>query len=146
MQNWSCMHPCVHSSIKFLWSCDTRARDSFFLFKSTQCFQNMLLYQFMHSFESISSVRENFQSIHLSGAYTFFFSKTGYDQWIFFKENLEVIYFQKRAGFSVERYIFLFCFIFVFICLPFFLGILLPKHMYIFVRYFCYAYPGYLAT
>ena len=29
MQNWSCMHPCGHSSIKFLWSCDTRAHDSF---------------------------------------------------------------------------------------------------------------------
>ena len=29
MQNWSCMHPCGHSSIKFLWSCDTRAQDSF---------------------------------------------------------------------------------------------------------------------
>ena len=32
MQNWSCMHPCGHSSIKFLWSCDTRAQDSFSLF------------------------------------------------------------------------------------------------------------------
>ena len=29
MQNWSCMHLCGHSSIKFLWSCDTRAQDSF---------------------------------------------------------------------------------------------------------------------
>ena len=35
MQNWSCMHPCGHSSIKFLWSCDTRAQDSFSLLKST---------------------------------------------------------------------------------------------------------------
>ena len=25
MQNWSCLHLCGHSSIKFLWSCDTRA-------------------------------------------------------------------------------------------------------------------------
>ena len=30
MQNWSCMHPCGHSSIKFLWSYDTRAQDLFF--------------------------------------------------------------------------------------------------------------------
>jgi len=30
MQNWSCMHPCGHSSIKFLWSRDTRVQDSFF--------------------------------------------------------------------------------------------------------------------
>jgi len=143
MQNWSCMHPCGHSSIKFLWSCDTRAQDSFSLFKSTQCFQNMFFYQFMHSSESILGVRENFHSIHPSGVYTFF-SKTGYDQWIFFKEKLEVYSFQKHVGFSVERYMFCSC-LFLFF---FSWGILLPKHMYIFVRYFCYihAYPRYLAT
>jgi len=73
MQNLSCMHPCGHSSIKFSWLCDTRAQDSFSLFKSTQCFQNMLFYQFMHSSESIMGIRENFHSIHPSGAYTFFF-------------------------------------------------------------------------
>jgi len=109
MQNWSCMHPCGHSSIKFLWSCDTRAQDSFSLFKSTQCFQNMLFYQFMHSSESILGVRENFHSIHPSGAYTFFFKNWCYDQWIFFKEKLEVISFQKRAGLSAKRYIFCSC-------------------------------------
>ena len=32
MQNWSCMHLCGHSSVKFLWSCDARAQDSFSLF------------------------------------------------------------------------------------------------------------------
>ena len=32
MQNWSCMHLCGHSSVKFLWSCDARAQDSFPLF------------------------------------------------------------------------------------------------------------------
>ena len=26
MQNWSCMHPCGHSSIKFLWPRDTSSR------------------------------------------------------------------------------------------------------------------------
>jgi len=72
MQNWSCMHPCGHSRIKFLWSCDTRAQDSFFLFKSTQCFQNMLFYQFMHSSKSILGFWENFHSIDPWGAYTFF--------------------------------------------------------------------------
>jgi len=44
MQIWSCMHRCGHSSIEFLWSCDTRAQDSFSLFKSTQCFQNMFFF------------------------------------------------------------------------------------------------------
>jgi len=72
MQNWSCMHPCGHLSIKFLWSCDTRDQDSFSLFRSTQCFQNMFFYQFMHSFESILGVRENFHSTHPLGVYTFF--------------------------------------------------------------------------
>ena len=48
-----------------LWLCDTRAQDSFFLFKSTQCFQNMLLYQFMHSFGSILGVREKFTAFTL---------------------------------------------------------------------------------
>ena len=115
MQNWSCMHPCGHSSIKFLWSCDTRAQDSFSLFKSTQCFQNMFFYQFMHSSESILGVRENFHSIHPLGAYTFFSPKTGVMiSESFFKEKLEVISFQKCAGFSAERYIFCSCLFFVF--------------------------------
>ena len=98
MQNWSCMHPCGHSSIKFLWSCDTRAQDSFSLFKSTQCFQNMFFYQFMHSSESILGVRENFHSIHPSGVYTFFFKN-----WLrsvkSFKEKLEIISFHKHVVF-----------------------------------------------
>jgi len=79
MQNWSCMHLCGHSTIKFLWSCDTGAQDSFSLFKSTQCFQNMLIYQFMHSSESILGVWESFHSIHPSSAYTFFFKNWCYD-------------------------------------------------------------------
>ena len=69
------MHPCGHSSVKFLWSCDARALDSFPLFKSTQCFQNMFFYQFVHSSESILGVRENFHSIHPLSVYTFFFQK-----------------------------------------------------------------------
>jgi len=38
MQNYSCMQPCGHSSIKFLWSCDTRAQDSFSLFQVNPVF------------------------------------------------------------------------------------------------------------
>ena len=48
-----------------LWSCDTKAQDSFFLFKLTQCFQNMLLYQFMHSSEYILGIREKFTAFTL---------------------------------------------------------------------------------
>ena len=97
-----------------LWSCDTRAQDSFFLFRSTQCFQNMFFHQFMHSFESILGVQENFHSIHPSGAYTFF-SKTGVMiSESFSKEKLEVISFKKHAGFFSRKIYFLFLFDFVF--------------------------------
>ena len=81
------MHPCGHSSIKFLWSCDTRAQDSFSLFKLTQCFQNMLLYQFMHSSESILGVRKIFTAFTLQ-VYSHFFQKL-----IMIIENL-----QRKAG------------------------------------------------
>ena len=54
-----------------------------------------------------------FRCIHI------FFKNWCYDQWIFFKEKLEVNSFQKLAGFSVERYIFCSCLL-LFICLNFF--------------------------
>ena len=122
MQNWSCMHPCGHSSIKFFYVHGTLGlRIHFSLFKSTQCFQNMLLYQFMHSSESILGFWENFHSIHPSSAYTFFFKNWCYDQWIFFKEKLKVISFQKRVGCSAKRYIFCSClFLFFSLFWPFF--------------------------
>ena len=76
------MHLCGHSSVKFLWSCDARAQDSFPLFYSTQCFQNMFFYPFVHSSESILGVRRNFTAFTLR-VYTHFFSKTSYDRRIF---------------------------------------------------------------
>ena len=108
----------------------------------------MFLYQFVHSSESILGVRKIFTAFTVQ-VYTHFLSKTGYDQWIFFKEKLKVISSQKHVGFSAERYIFcscLFLFLFLFhevfcylnMCI--FLwgifamhiqGILLPKHKYI---------------
>ena len=101
MQNWSCIHLCGHSSIKFLWSCDTRAQDSFFLFKLTQCFQNMLLYQFMHSSESILGVRENFHSIHPLGAYTFFFQKlVMISESLFSKKSWKLFLFKNVLAFQ----------------------------------------------
>ena len=104
------MHPCGHSSVKFLWSCDARALDSFPLFKSTQCFQNMFFYQFVHSSESILGVRENFHNIHPLGVYTFF-QKLAMISEFFFKEKLEVISFQKHVGFSAKQLISLFFFL-----------------------------------
>jgi len=46
-----------------LWPRNTKAQDSFFLLKSTQCFQKMVLYQFTHTSESILGIRENFHDI-----------------------------------------------------------------------------------
>jgi len=70
MQNWSCMHPCDTQASSFYGHVTLGFRIHFFLFKSTQCFQNLLLYQFMHSFESILGIQENsqhspFRSIHI---------------------------------------------------------------------------------
>ena len=81
----------------FLWSCDTRAQDSFSLFKSTQCLQNMLIYQFMHSSESILGVRENFHSIHPSGVYTFFQKLVMISK--FFQRNVVSHLFSKACWF-----------------------------------------------
>ena len=112
MQNQSCMHPCGHSSIKFLWSCDTRAQDSFFLLKSTQCFQNILFCQFMHPSKSILGVRKTFHNFHPSYVYTFFFNKN----LVFLSVNLskekwEFISFRKRVDFLVNQFHFYFVFV-----------------------------------
>ena len=53
MQNWSCMHPCGHSNIKFCGHVTLRLRIHFSYLKSTQCFQKMFIYQFRHTSESI---------------------------------------------------------------------------------------------
>ena len=125
MQNWSCMHLCGHSSIEFLRSCDVRAQDSFSLFKSTQCFQNMFFYQFMHSSESILGVRENFSAFTLQ-VYTHFFSFQKLVMIIgFFKEKLEVISFQKHVGFfsqTIYYYYYYFLLFFLSLSPPFFLS------------------------
>ena len=107
------MQPCGHSSIKFLWSCDTRAQDSFSLFKSTQRFQNMLLYQFMHSFESLLGVWENFHSIHPSGVHTFFFQKLVMINEDFSKKSWKLFLFKSMLAFQPKDIFFvLVCFCF----------------------------------
>ena len=97
----------------------------FLYFKSTQRVQNMFFYQFVHSSESISSVRENFTAFTLR-VYTHISSKNSYDQRIFFKEKLDVISFQKHVGFSTRQLIFLFFFLsFFLLALPFLFSYLL---------------------
>ena len=86
------------------WSCDTRAQDSFFLFKSTQCFQNMLFYQFMPLSVSILGIRENFHSIHPSGVETFFSKILVFWLVTLSKEKLESISFRKHVGFIVNQF------------------------------------------
>ena len=143
-----------------------RLRIHFSLFKSTQCFQNMFFYQFIHSSESILGVRENFHSIHPSGVYTFFFSKNWlWSVNLFSKKSWKLFLFKSMLAFQPKDiffvlFLFFFHEVFCYLNMCIFLwgifaiymhiqGILLPKHTYIcFVRYFCYihAYPRYLAT
>ena len=142
------MHLCGHSSVKLLWSCDARAQDSFPLFKSTQCFQNMFFYQFVHSSEPILGIWENFHNIHPLGVYTFFNKTLCFDKWILLQRKVGSYFFSTACWLFSRKIYFLFLFVFVVVVVFFLWGILLPKHVYIFVRYFCYihAYPRYLAT
>ena len=135
MQNWSCMHLCGHSSVKFYGHVMLGLRIHFLYFKSTQCFQNMFFNQFVHSSESISGVRENFHSIHPSGVYTFF-QKLVMISEFFFKEKLEIVSFQKHVGFSARQLIFLFSLFFLFIICLFLFLVCFCFFPFFFMRYF----------
>ena len=113
MQNWSCMHLCGHSNVKFLWSCDARAQDSFPLFLINPMFPKYVLLSIC-AFIRVHFGRPGKFSQHSPFRCTHIFSKTSYDQRIFFKEKLEVISFQKHVGFSARQLIFLFSLFFVF--------------------------------
>jgi len=130
MQNWLCMHLCGHSSIKFFWSCDTRAQDSFSLFKSTQCFQNMFFYQFMHSSEFILGVQENFHSIHPSGVlHTFSFKNWLWSVNFFSKKSWKLSLFKSMLVFQLDNLFFFFLSLFSFF--PLFLS-----YYHLFISFF----------
>ena len=84
----------------------------FFSFKSTQCFQNMLLYQFIHLSQSILGVRKNFHSVHSSGVYTyfFFFDKAFASRSInlFFQWKARSYFFSKTCWLLVNQNIFIY--------------------------------------
>jgi len=61
----------------------------------------MFFYQFMHSSESILGIRENFNSTHPSGVYTFFQKLVMISE--FFKEKMEVISFHKHVVFLLDN-------------------------------------------
>ena len=91
-----------------LWSCDTRAHDSFFLFKSTQCFQTC---SFINSCLYLSPLwvfGKIFTAFTLQVYRHFFFQKLAMISEFFFEEKLEVISFHKHVGFSARQLIFLF--------------------------------------
>ena len=97
MQNWSCMHLCGHSSIKFLRSRDVKAQDSFSLFKSTHCFPKYVSLS-IHAFIRVYFGRRKIFTAFTLQAYTYFFQKLVMIIELF-KEKLEVISFQKHVGF-----------------------------------------------
>ena len=81
-------------------------------FKSTQYFQNMFFYQFMHSSESILGVRKFFTAFTLQVYHTYFLSKTGYDQWNFQRKAGSYL-FSKACWLLTWKIYFLFLFVFV---------------------------------
>jgi len=96
----------------------------------------MLLYQFMHSSESILGVRENFHSIHPSGVYTFFSTKPFVLIGESFSKKSWKLFLSKSVPAFQPKDIF-----FVLVCFfCFFLGILLPKHTYIHTHIYIYIY------
>ena len=101
------MHPCGHSSIKLLWSCDTRAQDSFSLLQSTQCFQNVFFYQFVHSSESIFGHSGKFHSIYPSSVYTFFQKLVMINEF-FSKKNWKLSPFTSMFFFQLDNFLFSF--------------------------------------
>ena len=131
------MHPCGHSSIKFLWSCDTRAQDLFSsIFKSTQYFQNMFIYQFVHSSESILGVRENFHSIHPSGVYTFFQKLVMISK--IFQRKVGNYLFSQACCFLARQPLLFFIFYYLFIFSPFLFFSCLLSLLFFFHEVFCY--------
>jgi len=129
MQNWSCMHPCGHSNIKFCGHVTLRLRIHFSYQPnvSRRCsFTDLCTHPspFRHS--------ENFHSIHPSCVHTFFQKSLCFDRWIFPKKNWS--YFFSKASWLFSHF-FLFCLFFL--C-----GISLPKHLY-FVKYYIHAYSRY---
>ena len=125
MQNWSCMHLCGHSSVKFLWSCDARAQDSFPLFYSNQCFQKMFFYPFVHSSESIWASGKIFTAFTLQ-VYTHFFQKLAMFGEFSFQTKVGNHLFQKHVGSLSSIFFrslirsFVSFFFFLFYFLPFF--------------------------
>ena len=77
-------------------------------------------------------------SVHPSGVHTHF-SKTSYDQWIFLKEKLEVISFQKHVGFPARQLIFFFFFLSFFLLalfFPYLLSSLLTCSFFLFFYFY----------
>ena len=106
MQNWSCMHPCGHSSIKFLWSCDTKAQDLFFPILVNLVLPKHVLLS-IHAFIRVHSgllgkfsQPSPFRCIH-----------------IFFQKpcvlNGKFISFPKHVGFLANQFYYLFIFLYI---------------------------------
>ena len=146
MQNWSCMHLCGHSSVKFLWSCDARAHDSFPLFLVNPMFPKYVLLSIC-AFIRVHFGRPGKFSQHSPFRCTHIFQKLAMIS-EFFKEKLEVISFQKHVGFSARQLIFLFltCSLFsFFFLLALFFPYLLSSFQFIFIFIFimifvCFTY------
>ena len=105
MQNWS--------SIKFLWSCDTRAQDSFSLFKSTQCFQNMFFINSRIHLSPFWVFGKIFTAFTLQ-VYTHFFKNRLWSVKNFFQRKVGSYLYSKACWFFSQITYFLFPLFFLF--------------------------------
>ena len=129
MQNWSCMHLCGHSSVKFLWSCDARAQDSFPLFVVNPMFPKYVLLSIcafirVH-FECPGKFSQHspFRCIHIFFQKLVIFSKKSWKHlfskacWFF--SSTTYFSFFLFPFFSLLALFFFFIFIMIFVCFIF---------------------------
>ena len=114
MQNWSCMHPCGHSSIKFLWSCDIRAQDLFFPILVNLVFPKHVLLS-IHTFIRVHFERSGKFSQHSPFRCIHIFQQKNPSFWSvkFFcsKKSWKLFSFQKHVGFLANQFNFYLFFI-----------------------------------
>ena len=143
MQNWSCMHLCGHSNIKFLGSCDTRAHDLFFSILVNPVFPKYVLLSIC-AFIRVHFGRPGKFSQHSPFRCIHIFSKTSYDQWIFSKKSWKSSLFKSMLVFQLDNSLFfsfsslffLTCSLFFLLALFFLLFFLFFYFIFIFIMIF----------
>ena len=123
MQNWSCMHLCGLSSVKFLWSCDARTQDSFPLFQSTQCFQKYTLLSICAFISVYLGCSEKFSQHLPFKLHTHFFQKLVMISEFFQRKVGNYLFSQAWCFLARQLFIFFYYFLFSFLLFLFLLAL-----------------------